>query len=88
MTPTNHCHLTNPQGCPKCGRKHMIHIQRSNSEDFIEKAKNIHNDKYDYFKTEYVNNTTKVIITCPIHGDFEQTPSNHLITKDALNVVK
>ena len=31
-----------------------------------------------YTKVVYKNNRTKVIITCRIHGDFEQTPNNHL----------
>ena len=38
----------------------------------------IHNGKYEYNKTLYVQSKDKVIITCPIHGDFEQTPTNHL----------
>ena len=45
----------------------------------IEKAKNIHGDKYDYSKVEYINARTKVCIICPIHGEFWQTPSSHLI---------
>ncbi len=50
----------------------------SNKEEFINKAKEIHNDKYDYSKVEYVNSSTKVCIICPKHGEFWQTPSNHL----------
>ena len=38
----------------------------------------MHNNKYSYDKTNYINYQTNVIITCPIHGDFEQTPANHL----------
>ena len=34
--------------------------------------------KYTYNKTIYINSSTKVIITCPVHGDFEQRPGNHL----------
>ena len=45
---------------------------------FIEKAKQIHNDKYDYSKVNYVNSRTKVCIICPEHGEFWQTPHNHL----------
>ena len=48
------------------------------TEEFIQKAKAVHGDKYDYSKVEYVNNRTKVVIICPIHGEFEQQPSNHL----------
>ena len=48
------------------------------TEEFIERAKKVHGDKYDYSKSEYVNNHTKVCITCPEHGEFWQTPENHL----------
>ena len=46
--------------------------------NFIEKAKKIHGDKYDYSKVEYINSHTKVCIICPEHGEFWQTPNNHL----------
>jgi hypothetical protein len=48
------------------------------SNEFIEKAKTVHGDKYDYSKVEYVNAHTKVCIICPEHGEFWQTPSSHL----------
>jgi very-short-patch-repair endonuclease len=47
-------------------------------EEFICKAKEIHSDKYDYSKVEYINSREKIIITCPIHGDFYQKPNYHL----------
>ena len=47
------------------------------TEKFIEKAKEIHGDRYDYSKTLYIRAHEKVIITCLEHGDFEQTPDNH-----------
>ena len=50
----------------------------SKNNIFIEKAKQIHNDKYDYSKVNYVNSRTKVCIICPEHGEFWQTPHNHL----------
>ena len=48
------------------------------TEDFIKKAKKIHAGKYDYSKVEYKNTSTKVCIICPDHGEFWQTPNNHL----------
>ncbi len=54
------------------------------TQEFIEKAKLIHGDKYDYSKVEYVNTCTKVIIVCKEHGDFSQTPSNHLMGKGCI----
>ena len=48
------------------------------NEEFISKANQKHNGKYNYSKTIYKNKRTNVIITCPIHGDFEQNPEVHL----------
>lgn len=50
----------------------------STTEIFIEKSKKIHNNKFDYSKVKYINNYTKIIIICPMHGEFEQEPSSHL----------
>lgn len=47
-------------------------------KNFFEKAIKIHNNKYDYSKVEYVNSRTKVCIICPEHGEFWQTPHNHI----------
>jgi hypothetical protein len=43
----------------------------------IELCKSVHNNKYTYDKVIYVDYATKVTITCPIHGDFEQNLDNH-----------
>ena len=69
QTPTNHLQ---GKGCPKCANKEVTR------DEFVEKAKLVHGDFYDYSKTNYTNNNTSVIITCPIHGDFEQKPKYHL----------
>ena len=53
-------------------------MRKSTQEEFIAKAREVHGEKYDYSKVEYINNRTKVCIICPIHGEFWQTPSNHL----------
>lgn len=47
-------------------------------EEFIRRARLVHGDKFDYSKVEYVNNDIKVCITCLIHGEFWQRPSDHL----------
>lgn len=47
-------------------------------EKFIEKAKTYHKNKYDYSKVKYIDYDTKVCIICPEHGEFWQTPHNHL----------
>ena len=47
-------------------------------EEFIEKAKKVHGDKYDYSKSIYNGYHRLLTITCPKHGDFQQLPSNHI----------
>ena len=46
--------------------------------DFVKKANEIHKDKYDYSKVDYINKKTKVCIICPEHGEFWQTPEKHI----------
>ena len=72
-----HHHL-NGQGCPVCGTIKTSSENKYNTDDFINKAKEIHKDKYDYSKVDYIDSKTKVKITCEEHGEFEQQPYNHL----------
>ena len=60
-------------GCPICSGN-----IKSNTNDFIAKAKQVHGDKYEYSKVEYIDSVTKVCIICPSHGEFWQTPHDHL----------
>jgi len=60
-------------GCSKCAKN-----KRLTTNEFIESAKKVHKDKYDYSKVEYINSQTKVCIICPEHGEFWQTPNAHL----------
>ena len=53
-------------------------MRKLTTEQFIQKAKTIHDNKYDYSKVEYINNRTKVKIICKEHGIFEQRPNDHL----------
>lgn len=76
QTPKNHLKKC---GCPKCSNIKNTEKQRSNTEEFIEKAKEIHGTKYDYSKVNYINAKTKVCIICPEHGEFWQIPYNHLL---------
>lgn len=62
--------------CPYCYKEN---INKYHKDNFINKSKIIHNNKYDYSKiTEYKDNKTKVPIICPEHGEFWQTPNSHL----------
>lgn len=57
-------------------------MKRKTTDEFIEDAKRIHQDTYDYSKVAYINNQTKIIIICKVHGQFLQAPSHHLLGKN------
>lgn len=63
------------QGCPVCA----IKKQTKSRELFVEEATALHGSKYDYSNVNYTNNHTKVDILCQRHGNFTQTPSDHLV---------
>jgi hypothetical protein len=67
--PSNHKKGVN---CPKCTGSFM------DTEYFIEKAKLVHGDKYDYSLVEYIGKEGRVKIICPMHGIFEQSSGSHL----------
>ena len=60
-------------GCPKCSGNYV-----PSTKEWIEKAHKVHGDKYDYSKVKYIDAHTKICIICPDHGEFWQTPNNHL----------
>lgn len=78
--------LKTGHGCPKCGksegerrkppeqkRKCMMPI-----DQFIERARKVHGEKYDYSKTVMNGLMRHVLIVCPVHGDFWQQAHNHM----------
>ena len=65
-------------GCEKCGKERTSVILRLTKDEFIQKAIEIHTSNYSYNNVVYVNANTKIIITCNIHGNFEQTAGLHL----------
>jgi hypothetical protein len=76
QTPSSHL---SGGGCPKCKRDKLSIIKSSNVEKFIKKAVEVHKTfRYDYSNVMYVNNRTKIIIICPVHGKFYQSPMSHL----------
>lgn len=73
-------HLQGKEGCPICKSEKMSKIFLMTTKEFIEKAKQVHGDKYDYSKTDLKNrkNNDKVLITCPKHRDFWQNITMHI----------
>jgi hypothetical protein len=61
------------RGCPACAN-----VFRGDTEYFVQKARQQHGEKYDYSQVKYVDTRKKVLIVCPQHGQFEQSPSIHL----------
>ena len=66
------------RGCAKCSYNDNKIKKTFTTEDFIIKSNKIHNNKYDYSKTIYTGSFNKLTITCPHHGDFEQTAITHM----------
>jgi hypothetical protein len=63
-------------GCSKCSTNYKKDINY-----FLKKALEIHGNRYLYDRSIYESALTKVIINCPIHGDFLQTPNKHIKLK-------
>ena len=75
QTPENH--YRSIAKCPKCPSEGMLKRREESKKKFIESSREVHGDKYDYSKVEFVSMSKKVVIICPEHGEFEQAPSSH-----------
>lgn len=65
-------HLHSGNGCARCTGRGKT------TEEFIEQASKIHNDKYDYSLVEYKRSADIIKIICKTHGIFEQKAQEHL----------
>lgn len=70
--------LLNNIECPECQKKRLHTLFSKTLEQFIKEARTVHGNKYDYSKVNYIDAHTKICIICPEHGEFWQTPINHL----------
>ncbi len=78
VTPVNHL---KGRKCPKCKADKIGNLKRFTKKDFVQKAFNIHSDKYGYDNFIYKDSQTKGYVTCLVnkdHGDFSITPNNHI----------
>jgi len=71
-------HIHKKRGCKYCTWERLSKEYSMSKDEFIDKARKVHGNKYDYSKVEYINNKTKVCIICREHGEFWQTPNEHL----------
>lgn len=65
-------------GCLQCSIEYTATLNTFTTPDFIAKATTIHKGLYSYERSTYVHNAQQLTITCTTHGDFKQTPNNHL----------
>ncbi len=70
------------KGCPSCRRQKIVEANKKKSlqaaKEFPLKGSQVHKNKYDYSKAEYISVHKKIEIICPEHGTFWQSPANHL----------
>ena len=71
------CKHSQGGGCQKCGEIKKTKSRVLNNDIFIDRAKKIHGNKYDYSKVIYKTSQSKIIIICRIHGEFNQRPNDH-----------
>lgn len=71
-------HVNQGTGCPKCKSDKLAAERRMSYTTFIERSQHVHGNFYDYSNVVIVNGHTKVSISCPTHGEFRQTPTNHI----------
>jgi len=67
----SHVHQT--AGCPQC-----FGSFKRTPDEFLDAAKTVHGERYDYSEVKYVNNSTPVKIVCSAHGSFWQKPMKHI----------
>ena len=72
QAPSNHL---NGNGCKKCATE----TSKLTKELFVERAKLVHGDKYDYSKVKYSGSQSKICVICPEHGKFQQRATDHLM---------
>lgn len=69
-------HLKGSVGCPGCKWGMW------DTDSFIQRATLTHGEVLDYSSVRYVDATTPVILICRTHGEFEQSPSEHIAAKN------
>ena len=68
-------------GCVKCANASRAKNKTKTTLQFIEEATSIHGNTFDYSKTIYEKCDENIIIICKKHGEFQQTPGKHLVSK-------
>lgn len=79
ISPRNH--IYRHHGCSDCRSRHISEAKKFSQDWFLNEAKKIHGDKYDYSIAKYNGIDKEVEIICKKHGMFKQTPYNHINKK-------
>ncbi len=74
QTPVSH---KRGSGCPECANSAKSAYKKKTQSEVIADFQAVHGDRYDYSEVDYIDSSTKVVIVCPEHGDFDCTPNNH-----------
>ena len=75
ITPDSH--ISGKQGCKRCGVERRSKAATKDINYFLEKARKVHGDLYDYSKATYKGASTELEIVCRVHGSFWQKPAYH-----------
>lgn len=80
-------HMRGHTGCPECKSLNLAgprdergvpHTAGSLTARFIERARKVHGERYEYSSFVYTTSSAKGVIVCRQHGEFSQSPGNHL----------
>lgn len=71
-------HLRSVCGCKRCSREQANNIKSKTTSKYTQEAASVHKNFYTYDNLQYKNDHSKVTITCPVHGDFQQQAGSHL----------
>ncbi|MBK6470313.1 MAG: DUF723 domain-containing protein [Betaproteobacteria bacterium] len=75
QTPQNHLA---GKGCRRCASVAAGDRYRKSDEAFVNEARVVHGERYSYRHVQYGGANRAVLIVCPDHGEFKQSPSAHL----------
>lgn len=69
------------RGCPSCGADQRVQSRKTPSQAYFDKVAEIHGGKYDYSQTVYERMNSKIVVRCPIHGEFSISANHHYYRK-------
>jgi len=65
-------------GCPKCANEYRTNKQRMSIDEYLNRARRMHDDIYDYSNVVYTALSNKIEIICIKHGSFSQNAGSHI----------